>query len=205
MSMANLEEEEKDGWVVLLRFQSFEGVVELVDVAVSYTGTLKKDELLAWLEARNSVPPSTRPEKPFRYRWMRDIQQQYERDARRFLVSSFRNSKDVTQADFLAGPEWNKERRRTRGYGEDNYAVVASQVIEIQNRMGNVVEELAEDRMVSYWTAREWITQATKLGLLTRPGKGRRNSRELTPKAITILDDLYAKERLALEESGDQD
>lgn len=200
MSMADLGE----GWVLLLRFQSFDGVVHLVDVAVSCTGERKGDDLAAWLVARNSIPPSAQPATPFRYRWMRDIQQQYERDARRLLATSFRNSKE-TLAEFLAGPGWDKRRPRTRGYGDDDYAVVASMVIEIQDRGGNIVKELCREQKVSYWTAKEWITRATKLGLLTSPGKGKRNYRQLTPKAISLLDDLHAKERHAHDKSGDRD
>src|SRR5205823_4421906 len=114
-----------------------------------------------------------------------DLQQRYERDARRRLRSQFRGTVDATLADELGGEGWYREEPQRRGYPDRHWAEVARDVIEIQEstRNAKVLEDLARARKIPYATAKEWVTKATTRGFLTKPGRGRRNERQLTLKA----------------------
>jgi hypothetical protein len=184
--MADYEVE--GGWRLLLRFRSFDGIVELVEAGLVYLGDCAPGDGAQWLEQRNSVPvPATRG-TPFRYRWLRGVGQQYERDARRRLLQRFRGLAHVTLADELADEGWYQREPARRGHGDRFYAEIAHEVVAIQGEGGNVLLELAQRHYVAYPTAKEWVTQAGDRGFLTKPGKGRRGARQLTPRARRLLD-----------------
>lgn len=169
------------GWYLTVHLDAADGVAHMTGCAIDHLGERTERELDDWLQARHEsmsdvpVPPV----EPFRYRWMRDIGQEYEQQLRRILLG------EMPGLEFMADRAFAKRPRRRRNTERDewHYLRVAERYV---SEAENSLERLAELEQVPWTTAKEWIHQAAQLGLLTRPGKGRRGVRQLTPKAIEM-------------------
>lgn len=161
------------GWILALSFASFRGSVQLVGAAVLYAGDT--DPLGAAQALTESPLPAVPPENGFRYRWLRDLGQQFERGARDQLRSN------EALLAFLAGSDWFETDAPTKGYGIRFYAEQARRFVDA----GGSYDALD----ASYETARDWIKKARKLGLLNAPGKGRRGHTDLTDYGRQVLSD----------------
>jgi hypothetical protein len=162
------------GWYLVLTLQQFENrtVAHVIDVAIITVSadedlSTRLESRLAGIERLAAAPPVA-----FRYRWMRDIGQQYERSFIE-LVNGHRSA-----------PVRLRRAPKAPMYSETFYALVAQRFV---GECAGSLHALAEAESIPWARAKEWITRATALGLITRPGRGRRGARQLTPKSVALL------------------
>lgn len=175
----------ESGWYLTVTLRAEAGISRVQAVAFRHLGSVTISELDDVLqrdheELMDRPPPGTE----FRYRWVRDIGQQYETQLRAAL------SGRVPEFAWLARPAsfGRRPRRQIKGYGPRFYAEMARRFVELDGSL----EALAAHERVPWSTAKEWISRASRDGYLTRPGKGRRGARQLTPLAAEVLKEKEA-------------
>ena len=155
-----------DGWAVFVGFQSFDGVVEVVEESLLYVGDAvggMEDIAEHRAEAMAALLEPIPPERRMTEQRRRAVKVgRYVNDARQRLAG------DPTLATWLTRPGWARDvPTDPRKLTDRDYAERARDFL----RLGGQYGPLADAYGVATGTARAWIEEARDRGLLTKPGQ----------------------------------